>query len=191
MVCRDFILPKPVSYVFLCSFQFAQVFERAYTARPARARSGRSAAPARGQESARRSQSPPAGAQARPRRPCARCAGVLEVCVLRNGAQPRLKLAVAAKRIKMGVGAVKGLRRELFGDGRISAQGAQVTEHERTVGCKYDVERVHPCPSHLDALSIRVHCVQKVTADLHFSSAVSEIPRQGHCITAARKTGQI
>lgn len=116
---------------------------------------------------------------------------VLEVCVLRNGAQPRLKLAVAAKRIKMGVGAVKGLRRELFGDGRISAQGAQVTEHKRTVGCKYDVERVHPCPSHLDALSIRVHCVQKVTADLHFSSAVSEIPRQGHCITAARKTAQI
>ena len=28
---------------------------------------------------------------------------------------------------------VEGLRRELFGDGRISAQGAQVAEHERTV----------------------------------------------------------
>ena len=71
---------------------------------------------------------------------------VLEIRVFRNGAQPCLELAVAAKRIKMGVGAVKGLRRELFSDGRISAQGAQVTEHERTVGCKYDVERVHPCP---------------------------------------------
>ena len=47
---------------------------------------------------------------------------VLEVCVFRNGAQPRLKLAVAAKRIKMGVGAVKGLRRELFGDGRVPAR---------------------------------------------------------------------
>ena len=44
----------------------------------------------------------------------------LEVCVFRNGAQPCLELAVAAKRIKMGVGAVEGLRRELFGDGRIS-----------------------------------------------------------------------
>lgn len=108
---------------------------------------------------------------------------VLEVCVFRNGAQPCLELAVAAKRIKMGVGTVEGLRRELFGDGRISAQGAQVAEHERTVGCKYDIERVHPCPSHLDVLSIRVRCVQKVTADLHFSSAVSEIPwsRQDLC----------
>ena len=62
---------------------------------------------------------------------------------------------------------IEGLRRELFGDGRISAQEAQVAEHERTVGCKYDVERVHPCPSHLDVLSIRVRCAQKVTADLH------------------------
>ena len=92
---------------------------------------------------------------------------VLVVRVFRYGAQPRLELAVAAKRIKMGVGAVEGLRRELFGDGRISAQGAQVAEHERTVGCKYDVERVHPCSSHLDVLSIRVRCAQKVTADLH------------------------
>lgn len=46
-----------------------------YTARPAHGRGGRSAAPARGQESARQSPSPPAGSQARPRRPCARCAG--------------------------------------------------------------------------------------------------------------------
>lgn len=50
---------------------------------------------------------------------------VLEIRVFRNGAQPRLKLAVAAKRIKMGVGAVEGLRRELFGDSRISAQGGR------------------------------------------------------------------
>ena len=92
---------------------------------------------------------------------------VLEIRVFRNGAQPCLELAVAAKRIKMGVGAVEGLRRELFGDGHVPAQGAQVTEHERTVGCKYDVERVHPCPSHPDVLSIRARCVQKVTADLH------------------------
>ena len=41
----------------------------------ARARGGRSAAPVRGQESARQSPSPPAGSQAHPRRPCARCAG--------------------------------------------------------------------------------------------------------------------
>lgn len=37
---------------------------------------------------------------------------ILEIRVFRNGAQPRLELAVAAKRIKMGVGAVEGLRRE-------------------------------------------------------------------------------
>lgn len=40
-------------------------------------------------------------------------------------------------------------------------------------------------------LGIRVRCAQKVTADLHVSSAVSEIRRQSHCITAARKTVQI
>ncbi len=71
---------------------------------------------------------------------------VLQICIFRNDAQPRLDLAVTTKRIKMGIGAVEGLCSEFLSNIAVTAKGKQIMEHERAEFCKNNVKRIHTLP---------------------------------------------